>query len=128
MENYARLKVITNKYSIEQLNEVTGLKADKFFRAGDFKPNTTLLVEKNIWIINSGLESEKSLEEHILALINKLEPHAKFISNLKDKDTDLEFSCVCYYSIEPPLYFDLKIISKISELNAHLDIDLYNLQ
>jgi hypothetical protein len=41
------------------------------------------------------------------------------------KDDRVEFSCVCYSSSIPALYFEKEWIAAIASMGASLDIDLY---
>jgi len=125
-ENFVRLKIISPIYTPEYIDNFVGICHDKSWKTGDCRGRTIIKEKNNGWILNSLLEKEKHLYDHIESLIKRIDPIAEKIKSLsKESHVEVEFSCAIYYKNEPPLHFDANIVSKISYIGASLDIDLY---
>ncbi len=76
------------------------------------------------WELGSGLSTSAGLEEHIKALLNRLEGRAEPVG-LLSATADVELSCVVYADSAPALNFEKSVIDRLARLGASLDIDLY---
>ena len=65
METHARLKILSDNKSAEDLNEYLGIGCDKSWRKGDLREHTTIKERKNGWILKSKLEKGENLDRHL---------------------------------------------------------------
>jgi len=123
-EIVVRLKIISDYLQPEQISSVVGITCDASWKTGDFRHGTTIKEKNSGWILNSRLAKNNDLELHIYDLLERILPYRDNIKLLSEKNV-VEVSCVVYSSEIPALYFGKEIISKIGEINASFDIDLY---
>jgi hypothetical protein len=123
-ETFVSLTIISSQYSPEEIDAFVGVHCDKAWRIGDFRAKTTIKEKDNGWVLNSGLEKNDSLEDHVESLLKILAPVSDKIQSLSD-GSYVEVSCAIYSSETPPLHFRKNVIHQINKLGASLDIDLY---
>ena len=123
-ETIVRLKIISKDHTPQNISETVGLQCDESWHRGETRKHTIIIEDDNGWVIHSGLARAASLDEHLDALWKKVEPVKAQIHRLSSRDT-VEWSCVVYSTAMPALDFGPAIISRLAELGAGLDIDLY---
>lgn len=120
------MKVLSEKLSVEEITNRIGIECDHSWKIGDQRPKTIIKERNNGWIVQSGLEKEASLEEHVQDLLGRLDSVGDRIKEVSHHE-EVEFSCVVYSEEIPTLFFEKATMAKISALGASLDIDLYRL-
>jgi len=126
---HVRLKIISDSLSSEELSTRTGLSFDEVWHVGERRGLTQIVEENNGGIISSGLQENESLEFQIKELLKLVESNVEKIKQLSTNtmDATVELSCVIYSDDISALHFDKNTISALSDLGAHLDIDIYEI-
>lgn len=123
-ETFVSLTIVSSIHHPEDINSLVGVHCDRSWKIGDLRAKTTIIEKDNGWILNSGLEEEDSLDEHIKALLEKIAHLSSKIQALSS-DSYIEISCAIYASEPPPLHFEKDTIRQFNQIGASLDIDLY---
>src|ERR1700728_4005641 len=116
---YARLKVLSETLSPEEITKCVGIESDRSWQIGDLRPKTIIREKNNGWIIQSTLGPETPLEVQIDDVLGRVECAASRIQEISSQAT-VEFSCVAYCEQSPALFFDKAIISRLNALGASL--------
>ncbi|WP_347988114.1 DUF4279 domain-containing protein [Methylomonas sp. AM2-LC] len=124
MDCFVRLKITLGDDNVSDFEELHKFHPDRIWSKGDTRPNTKLIEKKAGCILNSGLEKEASLDQHIEALLLRTKSIADVIKKLSARHT-VEVLCSIYADDIPSLYFEKNIVEGISILGANFDIDLY---
>lgn len=108
----------------DQLAAMIGLEADRSWRVGDKRGKTQIRETTNGWSVSSGLDERASLDDHMVALLDRLQPVAERIAQLQGKAAS-EICCAIYADDPPVLAFSPTVVQQMANLKAGLDIDLY---
>lgn len=101
-----------------------GLQPERSWHIGDQRPKTRIMEKENGWLLSSGLEESASLEEHLAALLEKLQPISGRIASVASI-ANIELSCAIYSETQPALSFGSDVIREVANLRASLDVDIY---
>ena len=123
-EAIARLKILSTVRTAEEITKTLGIACDRCWRKGDTRAKTSIIEQKNGWILDSGMPRSAALSTQIESLLARLFPRAAEIK-LLSRDDEVELSCVVYAASPPALNFTHPILHQLSEMGASLDIDLY---
>jgi hypothetical protein len=123
-ETYVCLKIFSEKMTSDEITAAVGVHCDRSWKIGDIRGKTIIKEKNHGWVVESGLSKEATLEEHIEALMRRLEPFINKIQQLSGQN-DVCFSCVIYSEYNPPLFFEKAVIKWISALGACMDLDTY---
>jgi hypothetical protein len=123
-ETIVRFKIISLRSTPEDISKLLGLPCDSALRIGERRGKVGAISKEHEWILNSGLFESQPLENHLEALLNRLDLHKEAIFSLSETNT-VEVSCVIYCSSAPALNFPKSLIKKFEQLGAGLDVDLY---
>ena len=119
------LTLTSKKYSPEEVTLATGLQPTKTWRMEDWIVGTARSYDWNGWSLASGLDMASELEDHLSALLTRLEPAMSALKELSCR-WDLEVSCVIYAKVfVQPCHFDRETIQKLASLGAQIDVDFY---
>lgn len=114
----------------EEITARVGITPTKTWIMGDFiNKKKTIKYEYNGWKVHSKLDKEADLESHIISVLAQLKPGWQSLVKIS-QSYYTEISCAIYlYSDNqlPAIHFNQEILQQIAELNAEIDIDLYNL-
>ncbi len=114
----------------EEITEKVGITPSETWKTGDFVTKKSVMRhQSNGWQLNSQLEKTAELEDHIQSVLEQLKPSWQSFIEISI-DCYVEISCAIYlYSDNqlPAIHFNKEIVQQIAELNADIDIDLYNL-
>jgi len=125
MEVIARLTIFSKEYTPDQISEILNIFPDEIILMNEIRvKGTNLKWEKNYWTINSKIDKNLSLSEHIDDLISKIKPSLDRFMLLVDK-CGLEISCEIMADSNPEIHFTSEQLKIFSTINAELDIDLY---
>jgi len=124
-ETLARLRVFSDHLLPEEITERIGVQPESTVTKGAFHGGKTIRAKRSEWQLGSGVSRTESLERHVSALLQKLEPAAARIRLLSESGCEVTFSCVVYASVAPAIFFEPTWISGIAQLGAALDVDLY---
>ena len=93
---------------------------------GDFVQGTALKRKHNGWCLATQLSNDIDLGKHVKSLLDSLPPKATIVREICTKyNLDAEISCSVYLEgTSPIINFNPKILAKISDLGATLDVDI----
>jgi hypothetical protein len=114
-------------FNPDDLTNKLGINPTKIWRIGDLiHPKTILKRKENGWSLQSQLDKNHLLEEHIKYILNQLESKRNFLQEICSKNYG-ELSCIIYAinKERPSIHLDQDIIKKVHQLNCEIDIDLY---
>jgi len=126
-EVFARLVITSKTMSPAQITETLKLPPDKSYIINTPKQKeTTSLHKYNLWEIlikKNNLYHTEPLVEQLLSLIKPIKNNLSELKNVKK-----EISVVVYKEKNmPSINYNRKIISFINDINASLDIDVYEI-
>ena len=101
-----------------------GLEPDHAWVKGDVRKGTKLAEVENGWELKSSTSGEAQLQQQMTRLLDKIAPVASTLKQLPGSCI-VQISCVVYAETPPPLNFPADLISRMAEVGASLDIDLY---
>lgn len=114
MKNWAIFLISGRGLNPEEITKHLNLQPDKI--------RTNELTGTTFWQLNSILEGENNIEEHIEFILKKLYPVRKKIQGLSKK---YDISFVCNLNLQNPkegIKFSSKYLSLIGYLGANLEI------
>lgn len=115
----------------KEITERVGITPTKTWIIGDFiNKKKTMQYEYNGWKVHSKLEKNADLETHIISVLEQLKPAWKSLVKIS-QSYYTEISCAIYIYSDterPGIHLSKQIIQKIAELNAEIDVDIYNLK
>jgi hypothetical protein len=110
----------------DEVSKLLGIAPDFIWRKGDLILETARSYSENGWRLVSSLPVSSSVEEHVLNVLDRIEPAAELLSHLKP--LEVEVSCVVYYyDYTPVLGLSHETIRRLARLGASLDYDLYDM-
>ncbi|MGI8860108.1 MAG: DUF4279 domain-containing protein [Rubrobacteraceae bacterium] len=132
-EAYARLRIISDVLSPEEISRLVGMEPDRSWRKGETgymgRRNSTMpdVIEKNSgWVVYSRLSRSELVETQVEELLERVRPYAGRIRTLS-KSSDVVLSCAIYaheeWNLE--LYVGNHLIHAIGALGADFWIDTY---
>lgn len=107
-----------------------GIEPTKTYVKGEYrtvgkKKPTKVINKENLWILDSDLPTDASLEKHIERLMKKIEPYKNNFSEIANRCLlELNFA-IYYYEVNPGISLDKTILKEISSLGASLNFDIY---
>lgn len=103
----------------EEITNLLKISPTSTWKLGDLIGKSILGHEHNGWSLKSNLENSVDLEEHIIYVLQKLQPSWQKLVDICYQ-YDAEISCVIYsYEAQAPaIHFDKDIIGRVAELNA----------
>jgi hypothetical protein len=104
-----------------------GVPPSEIWSAGDQIRATLVRRKSTGWRLRSDLPATASLSEHAERLLGMIYPQATAIAELESVDMWFSFAVYVYDADRPPLRLPRNMVSRIAELGAGIDIDLYNL-
>lgn len=125
MKYHASIRIFSEQLTIDKLVELIGINCDQKKEIGQPRGKGVKVVFKeNIWILNSQVDSNKTLDLHIENLLLRIEAQQENIKKLKNQ-CDVICQCVVEGDENPILNFSQKCIKGLEQIGAELDIDLY---
>jgi hypothetical protein len=121
---FVSMDVESERMTSEQIAEMIGLEADRSWRIGDKRGRSQILETTNGWSVSSGLDEGANLDDHIAALLKRVQPVAGGIARLSGQ-VSVEISCAVYAVRPPALAFPPRVVQQLADLKTGLDIDLY---
>jgi len=113
----------------EEITARVGITPTETWRIGDFvTKKRAMRHESNGWQLDSQLEKTAELNAHIESILEQLKPSWQLFREISI-ECYVEISCAIYlYSdnLLPAIHFNKEIVQQFAELNADIDIDLYN--
>ena len=123
-QTIVRLKITSVHLIPDAITGFVGLPCDRSWNIGEKRPKTTIVEQKNGWILNSCMPKSAMLETQLDELLNRLRPYQTRLKSLSETEC-VELSCVIYANSPPALNFGDAVIVELGQLGASLDIDLY---
>ncbi|MBU1390226.1 MAG: DUF4279 domain-containing protein [Gammaproteobacteria bacterium] len=84
--NYsATLRIFSESgVDFEEIENVLGIQSSRKHRKGDRRGPKSPPYRHDMWSLESGLDEEEKLEDHLFALWKILEPHKDYLLSLKE--------------------------------------------
>ena len=103
-----------------------GLSPTSAWRRGDpMAPHPTATRNHSRWSFQSPLPLESAVEQHVEALLQRLEPYAAGIRECASVFS-VELSCAVYYTDSTAgIHLSPVILARVTALGIPLDLDLY---
>lgn len=119
------LTLTSKEYLPEEVTVATGLQPTKTWRMKDRIAGTVRSYDWNGWTLASGLDTASDLEDHLSALLERLEPAMPALKELSRR-WDVEVSCAIYAkAFVPSCHFDREVTQVLAALGAQIDLDFY---
>ena len=109
--------------SPEQIAASVGMRPDRTWTMGARRGDSLLIEKENGCEYASHLPPESALDDHVHALLSRVQPIAKNIAQLGCDCVQL--TCIIYSADAPYVGFSRETISALHELGASIDVDLY---
>ena len=122
---------LTGTFDPDAVTRFSGISPTKIWRYGDPISNTALTRKHDGWILSTAEKASHDLNERVQEMLSQLHHHADKLRDIcRTLELDAEIACVVYVDEEqvPALHLDREIIRQVADLDAEVDIDLYQLQ
>jgi hypothetical protein len=122
------LRIISNIHSVKQITAVLGLEPDKGFDKGMLANPRNIKSQRrdaSVWLLESGLGSDRPPEEHIVALLDKIASVRDSVRLLAGSDT---IELLLGYGSEAGqggCVIESKLLKELADLGLDLVLDLY---
>lgn len=121
---YAYFKV-TGYGDCNQVTNILKLEPTKSWSQGEIDTRRNKPRRIMFWALESGLNDQSPIEDHISTLLNKLEAKADCIANLPIDFAKL-IQCVGYFpASEHGLHLPSEVIKRLANLGLDIDYDFY---
>ncbi|MBD2307081.1 DUF4279 domain-containing protein [Chroococcidiopsis sp. FACHB-1243] len=113
----------------DKITAIVGIQPTKMWKVGDLvSKRSTLRHKQNGWSFKSKLEESATLEDHISYIFEQLKPNwQNLVEICTHYYTEIECAIYFYEDDIPAIHFERQSLKLISELNAEIDIDIYDL-
>lgn len=122
------LRIVSRTITVEEISAVLGIQPDDHFEHGglDIACNPdTFRRERSVWILKSGLGSDRWLQEHAEALVRRLEGQREALGRLAES-CDLElFLGFGSESGQGGCVLPARLLAEIGSLGLDVVLDLY---
>lgn len=119
----ASFLITSASLSAQELERRLGLKPDDVWRLGDRRGTFSVQETVHGFILESKSSSHSSIEDHISAMLRRLEPFAEKIAALGDQ-VKVRLHCELHRKSSPSLYLERDAIRWLGVMGARLDIDV----
>jgi hypothetical protein len=119
-----RFKISSATLSPQDIEAKLGLKPDDFWKAGTARGAFGAVEKKHGFVVDSKLPPNRSLEEHMKEMIQRLAPYAQKIGAL-GAAVEVEFACTIHRERAPRLKFLRDDIRWLGVMGARLDVDVF---
>lgn len=119
---------LTGKFEPEEITSSLCIVPTKTWRFGDLIDNTHATYKHDGWRLSSDETESLDLNEQIMKIINVFHPYSLQLKEIcKKLDLDSEIACaICIENDQyPSIHFNREVLSKISDMNTEIDIDIY---
>jgi hypothetical protein len=113
--------------SHDEITNRIGVRPSAIWLKGDRIEGTQAVRRTTGWRFASDLPRQASVASHAQRILEQIYPRAKSLGDLNPERIRLSFAVYIYNLDRPPLWIDHEIVSKLSEMGAGIDFDLYNL-
>lgn len=122
------LRIVSRTITVDEISAVLGIQPDDHFEHGslDIACNPdTFRRERSVWILKSGLSSDRWLQEHAEALVRRVEGHRDSLGRLAES-CDLElFLGFSSESGQGGCLLPARLLTQIGSLGLDVVLDLY---
>ena len=109
----------------EDISKLLSITPTVTWRVGESIAGTIRRHKENGWRLDSPMNRSQEIDEQIKGLLSQLEPKAELLRHLAE-DFYSEFSCIIYaYDYVPSINLSNETLSRMADLGAAIDIDLY---
>ena len=124
IENFVWFRVDSTELSPGEILKIIGVPPTRSWAIGDFRPKTKLCGKTNGCIIESGLPTCASIEEHLSCLFDKVRPYFSNFKHLSAFAT-IELGCAIYAMSMPTVNLGSHVIRFLADINSSVDYDIY---
>jgi len=106
------------------------LHPDEITKFINIEPTGIYVDEKhgeNTWKIISELPKDREFEDHVLCMLDVIEPALENFKTITSKYYTKLFCAIYRNEYFPSIYLNNEMLKKLADLNIHLDIDIYSL-
>jgi hypothetical protein len=124
----ASLRVFSSELTPEELAAALGVSPDRSYRAGDrvsLRSKSEAVHQSNAIFVNSGLPSDRPLEEHLAALVNKVE---RAMMGLRSLGGRVKADVFCGFSSrngQGGFSLSPALLARLTALGLEIGFDLY---
>jgi len=119
-------RIMEFKCSHREITKALGIQPTTTWSPGDKVRNTLLVQKEKGWSIDIHLEDAADLHEHVERLLSEVHPFHQDLVHICG-DYYAELACIFYLAGDerPEIHFIPQQLSKLADLHAHIDVDLY---
>jgi len=124
-----RVAIVITGFSCDpdDITRVLGVRPTDVWRRGDTIPPSTRRRVSNGWRLESSLPRDRSLEEHVTTILDRVSPSLHSLQELTTRP-EIELACAVYFGNQAPeMYLAPPLLARIAQFGASLDVDLYSL-
>ena len=125
---HAYLLVVTDRYSLEEITKMIGLKPTRTERMGQIRQRSKNAAKENTWVFEPYKDLPDELERKLQTLLDYLLPHKQAIRQLASQcycAIHLAYYAYSGYGSLRGCHFDALFIQQINDLGVEMDFDLY---
>jgi hypothetical protein len=122
MRSYTKtsLRIFSTDLNPDEITRQLGIEPAFKYKLGDIHGPT---IRKNgMWILASILNEEEKLEDHLIHLLNLVEPHQSYLFELS-KHAKIDFFCGVFNHLN--IFLTPQTMSRIAALGGTLDVSVY---
>jgi len=112
----------------DALTRELNISPTRIYRKGEQNPlfKATRLYSRSTWRLDSGLDRDRALDEHVNAVMAKLEGAWEALVRVS-AEYEAWLNCVIYThgGDNPAIGLERGVLKRLAELNAQLDVDLH---
>jgi hypothetical protein len=108
-----------------EVTKIIGVAPTTAWLKGDPKPKTAMGYEANGWRLSSALPVSVGVADHVAELLSLIYPRARNLTQLGAMEITLALAIYMDGDDRPAMHLEPGCVSKLGELGAAIDIDLY---
>lgn len=124
MSNKTTVNFIVYDYP-NDLNEITSILGLKPTEIQDNNENPS---DSRRWVLGSGVDESKDLEDHLVALTNQLLDNIDGLKQIVGKARCVISAGIEYYEYNPEIAFTPEMLNTLSTIGVKLWLDIYNME
>ena len=122
-------RIMDFKCAHHEITKACGIQPTTTWSPGDKVRNTRLVHKEPGWSIDINLEDTADVHEQVERLLSEVHPFHQDLARICG-DYYAELACIFYLAGDdrPEIHFTPQQLSKLADLKAHIDVDLYLLE
>lgn len=119
-----RFRITSATLTAADIQTRTGLAPDETWKMGDVRGSFGNAEKKHGFVLESKVQIQSSLDEHVKAMLKRLAPSAQKIGTLTNEAV-IEFICIVHRKAAPMLHFERDDLRWLGVMGAKLDVDIF---